>query len=202
MYIVREVDDKKAHAEIEARNALWLDSFLTQTIRLSVRPEVGDHTYFSGTLVRSLNFIATLNLSQEPGTLRDDFVHMTGSDHEPPHPDRVRDLFLDFIVKSNKKWVDEGPLEVAAYILWQINWLHPFVEGNGRTARAAAYYALCKKIGQVLPGRRNMMYFLRERERDYISALQAADRSLQMGTLDLSLLSKLINDTLVAQLRS
>jgi Fic family protein len=35
---------------------------------------------------------------------------------------------------------------LAAYVLWHVNWIHPFQDGNGRTARAACYFAVCRWI--------------------------------------------------------
>jgi prophage maintenance system killer protein len=31
-----------------------------------------------------------------------------------------------------------------------MNWIHPFIEGNGRTARAVAYYVFCVRDGALL----------------------------------------------------
>lgn len=44
------------------------------------------------------------------------------------------------------------PIHTAAYLMWRINWIHPFLGGNGRTARAVAYLSLCVRLGYVLPG--------------------------------------------------
>src|SRR4051812_41331333 len=46
----------------------------------------------------------------------------------------------------------ESPIHIAAYLLWRLNWIHPFSGGNGRTSRAVSYYALCVRLGFVLPG--------------------------------------------------
>jgi hypothetical protein len=39
------------------------------------------------------------------------------------------------------------PTELAAYGLWRLNWIHPFVEGNGRTARAVCYFTSMRPVG-------------------------------------------------------
>ncbi|MEX1365172.1 MAG: Fic family protein [Nannocystaceae bacterium] len=36
------------------------------------------------------------------------------------------------------------------YTLWRLNWIHPFVEGNGRTARAACYYFKVDELAAYL----------------------------------------------------
>jgi fido (protein-threonine AMPylation protein) len=38
------------------------------------------------------------------------------------------------------------------HLMWRINWIHPFDDGNGRTARMASYAVLCVLLGYELPG--------------------------------------------------
>ena len=40
--------------------------------------------------------------------------------------------------------------QLAAFTLWRMCWIHPFIEGNGRIVRAACYYVMCVKAGKVL----------------------------------------------------
>lgn len=73
----------------------------------------------------------------------------------------------------------EGPRIVyrAAYVLWRICWIHPFAGGNGRTARAAAYFQLALDLGFLLPGPSIHVYIKENRDR-YIEALRVADESV------------------------
>ena len=62
------------------------------------------------------------------------------------------DRFFSLI---HENWdVLDHPTMLPAYALWRLNWIHPFVEGNGRTARAACYYLICMRQGRLLPGRK------------------------------------------------
>ncbi len=74
---------------------------------------------------------------------------------------------------------------MAAYGLWRLNWIHPFVEGNGRTARAVCYYLLCVRSGALLRGRKIVPERIREDRQGYESALAAADRAWHVGNLDI-----------------
>ena len=70
-----------------------------------------------------------------------------------------------------------GTVELVACVLWRINHSHPFINGNGRTARAVWYLVLCMKSGGLLPGNEILPELLRRngtRDR-YRSALQEAD---------------------------
>ena len=90
---------------------------------------------------------------------------------------------------------------MAAFMLWRLNWVHPFIEGNGRTARAACYYLLCLKAGALLPGRKIVPERIRENRAPYYAALQAADRQWEEGQLDCWELANYLEGLLIAQLK-
>ena len=80
------------------------------------------------------------------------------------------------------------------------NWIHPFVKGNGRTARAACYYLICLKHGKLLPGKKIVPERIRENRQPYYAALQAADRAWDEGKLDVSEIAKYLGELLIGQL--
>jgi hypothetical protein len=51
----------------------------------------------------------------------------------------------------NENW-KKSAVHLAAYVLWKMNWIHPFADGNGRTARAVSYVVLSIKLDSLLPG--------------------------------------------------
>jgi Fic family protein len=59
------------------------------------------------------------------------------------------------------------PVRQAAYVLWAVNSIHPFADGNGRVARASSSLFLFRAIG--LP-----MVLTPERRLDYLTALALA----------------------------
>ena len=82
----------------------------------------------------------------------------------------------------HENWaIADHPTLWAAFALWRLNWIHPFVEGNGRTARAACYYLLCLKHGQLLPGSKIVPERIRENRAPYYAALKAADVAWEQG---------------------
>ena len=50
---------------------------------------------------------------------------------------------LDFTVEMQTRFTD--PFEVAAFLLYNIATLHPFCDGNKRTAFMSAYLLLCQE---------------------------------------------------------
>lgn len=93
----------------------------------------------------------------------------------------------DFVNLVNRYWQATDPLTLSAFALWSINHIHPFVNGNGRTARAVCYFILCVKSGGLLPGDTILPEMLRaepDRTR-YVQALQRADQGDENNLDDL-----------------
>jgi Fic family protein len=86
------------------------------------------------------------------------------------------------------------PIHLTAYVLWRLNWIHPFTDGNGRTARAVAYMLLCIRLGYRLPGTKTIPELIAVDKDPYYGALEAADES------DLTVLERLLAALLAKQL--
>jgi Fic family protein len=120
--------------------------------------------------------------------------------HKPPHFKEVPELMDRFISTIHENWFNWPATLLAAYGLWRLLWVHPFIEGNGRTARAACYYLLCARSGALLPGRKIVPERIRDNRPAYYAALQAADKAWEEGNLYLSLLEDYLAELLIAQL--
>jgi Fic family protein len=81
-----------------------------------------------------------------------------------------------------------------------MNWIHPFIEGNGRTARAASYYLLCVRHGALLGGSKIVPERIKENRQGYEDALMAADSAWEAGHLDFSAMEAYLAGLLQAQL--
>lgn len=146
-----------------------------------------------------LNHTAVANISQFGGRYREEPIYV--GDHCPPHFREVPNLMDRFFSVIHENWgIEDHPTLLPAYALWRLNWIHPFVEGNGRTARAACYYLLCLKQGQLLPGGRIVPERIRENRKPYYAALQAADAAWEQGHFDVSGLTQYLSDLLKQQL--
>ena len=122
---------------------------------------------------------ATLFLLNNPGDFRDVNVHVVdgngGVRYQPPPHEEVSGHIIAFFESLEKKWKLCSAQEIGAFSLWMINWIHPFRNGNGRTARAFCYACLCLKYGFVLPGNKTVIDLMMEQREEYCSALNAAD---------------------------
>jgi Fic family protein len=81
-----------------------------------------------------------------------------------------------------------------------MNWIHPFIEENGRTVRAACYYLLCTKSGGLLGGTKIIPERIRENREPYYAALKAADKAWERGDLDFSDMEEYLAGLLAEQM--
>jgi Fic family protein len=158
-------------------------------------------------VLKEFHRTATLFLLHAPGEFRDGPVVVTDGNgsivHKPPPDDEVPshiDRFFDDLVKS---WPSKTPQEIGAFCLWMINWVHPFKNGNGRSARAFCYACLCLKIGFVLPGTKTVIDLIMEQRDDYYAALRVADNAYDANAEpDLAPMIEFVDRLLFEQLSS
>jgi Fic family protein len=193
---LRKNDDPDLYARVEEKNLLRQYDLLTNCIEIGLRRGVDN---FDKYVLWSLNSAATTNIAQHGGRYREQPIYV--GNYIPPHFDRVPSLMDQFISDVHENWdILTGPTEMAAYALWRMNWIHPFVEGNGRTARAACYYLICLKAGRLLRGTKIVPERIRENRPAYYAALQEADRAWAAGHFDVSALSSYLDVLLADQL--
>ncbi len=149
--------------------------------------------FLSSQVIKALNYHAIACLHAYAGEFRP--CKVTVGAHNPPSEYRVQSLMDDFVNVVNRNWESADPVALAALVLWRLNWIHPFINGNGRTARAACYFVLCVKIGAWLPGSVILPELIRRERARYEAGLQHADT-----TGDISLLHGLLAELVQEQL--
>jgi Fic family protein len=109
------------------------------------------------------------------GTFRNTPVKIIGSGHEPVEIFMVPEEVEHLCEYVNDNWSTESALHLAAYVLWRLNWVHPFADGNGRTARTVSYVVLSVKLDSILPGVPTIPDQIASDKTPYYRALEAAD---------------------------
>lgn len=203
--ILYDLSNSEAHPAYQAlaiSNGDRQFSFLQSVISAAI--ETGQ-CFLSQTIMKSLNYHAIACLHTNAGEYRPCAVHVVYPDpsqnYVAPEHYRVTALMDDFINSSNALWGNVDPILLASYVLWRLCHIHPFINGNGRTARAAAYFTICVKTGGWLPGTENMTTLMKNHP-DYNSSLKLADASVAQGQLDLSSVVNMITDCINQQLAS
>jgi Fic family protein len=193
---IRKSDDPEFYAWIEEKNLLRQYDLLTNCIEIGLKKGIDAFDKYT---LWNLNAAAVSNIAQFGGRYREQPISV--GNHTPPHFNLVDRLMDSFISIIHENWdIIDGPTELAAFALWKMNWIHPFVEGNGRTARAACYYLICLRQGKLLGGSKTVPERIRENREQYYSALRAADAAYADGHFDVSDLASYLADLLAAQL--
>jgi Fic family protein len=193
---VRKKDDPVLYAGVEEQNLLRQYDLLSNCIEIGLKKGI---EAFDKYTLWALNHVAVANISQFGGRYREEPIYV--GTHIPPHfkdvPNQMDRFFS--IVHENWTLVDH-PTYMAAYALWRLNWIHPFVEGNGRTARAACYYLISLKQNRLLGGRKTVPERIRENRQPYYDGLKAADIAWENGQYDVNELAEYLAGLLKGQL--
>lgn len=152
--------------------------------------------------ILTLHKLALDGLSRYAGTWRPSPVRIEKSKHQPPHESQVPELVEEMCDWVNDHWDTESALGLCAYVMWRLNWIHPFLDGNGRTSRAISYLVLCAKIGDRLPGTLTIPEQIAAGREPYYQALEAADNAFASGEIDVSEMENVLQDYLAVQLGS
>jgi Fic family protein len=193
---VREVDDPVLFARVQEQNLLRQYDLLTNCIEIGLAKGI---EAFDKYTLWSLNAAAVSNIAQFGGRFREQPIYV-GS-HIPPHFKEVPALMDQLLSVVHENWdVMDHPTLLPAYVLWRLDWIHPFIEGNGRTARASCYYLICLRHGGLLPGQKIVPERIRENRPRYYAALQEADRHWADGQFNVDALAEYLADLLEAQL--
>lgn len=104
-----------------------------------VREKVAAGTVLSEGLVKDIHGIIMENISTG-GIYRSCDVAITGASHTPPTPNDMYSQIKYFYSRSDRS--DLNPIELAAWIHAEFVRIHPFTDGNGRTARLIMNYSL------------------------------------------------------------
>ena len=194
---VRETDDPVLFARVQEQNLLRQYDLLTNCVEIGLAKGI---EAFDKYTLWFLNAAATANIAQFGGRFRRQPIYV--GNHIPPHFEQVPELVDEFLSVIHENWtIEKHPTVLQAYALWRLNWIHPFIEGNGRTARAACYLLLCLRQGKLLPGRRIVPERIRENRQPYYAALGAADQHWADGEFNVDELANYLLGLLADQLR-
>ena len=193
------ITDPDELAALEARNGLrqfdvtklLIDEFLNTERPFRLRPS---------TLLQ-LQRVALEGISAYAGNYRPADIEIAGSKHTPIGAHLVPASVEDMCDYVNDNWGNSSPIHLAAFVMWRLNWIHPFDDGNGRTSRALSYLVLCVRTGMQLPGANTIPEQIARNKKPYYDALEDADEHFKnCEKIDLSKLEKLLESLLATQL--
>lgn len=197
LFELTENENHPVYQRLEIENGERQYSLLLSVVQAALEMQ---KVFLSQEVIKAFNFQAITCLHTNAGQYRP--CEVVVGTHKPPQHFRVQALMDDFVNVINREWSSADPVKLASFVLWRLNHIHPFINGNGRTARAACYFVLCLSSGGLIPGSPILPELLKRDRADYVIALQQADASLAIGPLDLTALHGLVERLLIEQLAS
>jgi len=191
------ISDPQEKAAAEARNG-----FRQYDAAISAIHTALDRGSFKlrPSLILGLQREALAGISSYAGNYRPGGVAIEGSKHEPVGAHSVPELVEDICDYVNDHWNDSTPIHLASYVMWRLNWIHPFADGNGRTSRIVSYAVLSIRAGSILPGTPTIPDQIVDNRKPYFDALDAADLAFREGKIDVTKMEELLGALLARQL--
>ena len=191
-------EDHPVYQQLEVSNGNRQYDFLHSIVLASLamgRPFLSQH------IIKAFNFQAITCLHINAGEYRPCPVSVGA--HAGPEHYRVPALMDDFVNVVNRNWDQTDAVALATFVLWRLNNIHPFINGNGRTARASCYFVLCVKSGGLLPGQTILPELIRRNRQEHIDALQHAHETFAAtGDPDLAPLHAILTRLIDEQIAS
>lgn len=123
--------DKEQKAALEARNGLLQAD---EMFRLASEAISSGLFRLRPSVIQGFQRLAIKDIYTCAGNYRTTPVYIHGTEHQPPEPHEVPELvegMCDYVNDNG----DKSPLHLSSYVMWRVNWIHPFAGGNGRTSR-------------------------------------------------------------------
>lgn len=195
------ITDPIERAEAEARNGILQFDAACGIISEALEAiKSGNRWRLRVSHIMAFHGIALKGISPHAGITRPSKVEISGSSHEPVPAHLVMNLLEELCDYVNENWEESSHIHLASYVMWRLNWIHPFSDGNGRTSRICSYLILCIKIGSLLPGKKTIPDQIVDNRKPYFDALEAADSSYKNGVIDVTEMEELLTGMLAAQL--
>jgi Fic family protein len=128
------ITDPEELARQEALNGLRQFDKVVEMIEYFLQP--GYSFRLRPSHILTLNRIALEGISSYAGNWRPSDIEIGGSRHKPPGAHQVPEFVVDMCEYVNENWTKRNALYLSAYVMWRLNWIHPFTDGNGRTVES------------------------------------------------------------------
>lgn len=129
------ISQNPAKEDQEILNALRADGFVYE--------QYEDGADLDARMIREINR-QLLDTLKEGGEFRRIQVEISGASFQPPAPPDIAPL-IDDILRGYRDAAFLHPVIQAAWVHHQISFVHPFIDGNGRTARLIQDFVLLKR---------------------------------------------------------
>ena len=119
--------------------------------------------------IKRIHTLLMDRLLHEPGAYRTGAARIAGANIMPPKSPEIPEKIIELLKWLNENPYEYPPIELSARFMHRFLVIHPFQDGNGRTARLLMNLVLMKNGYPVLTN-----ISIRDRKK-YLSALREAD---------------------------
>lgn len=154
-------------------NVYRLQELVDSTITGACTP--GSRFSLTEEMIQRLHGVAMNRLLDRAGVYRQCPVGISNSPHKPPNWMDVPAQMRTMCEYVSLHWDQADLVHLSSFVLWRMNWIHPFENGNGRTSRATSYMVLNIKHGTLLPSKNSIIEQIVKDRSPYYAALRAAD---------------------------
>ena len=121
------IGEKPLHDSISAKNHPGAIGFIEEVVY--------ENTPLTEEAVLRLHELILHDISDHAGAYRKTGVRITGATFSPPRSEEVPRLMSELVEWLEKNLEEYSPIELAALFHHKFVHIHPFSDGNGRTAR-------------------------------------------------------------------
>ena len=134
------VKNKPLKDHLEAKDHYEALEYLYELVRPQNQPTISEK------LTRDLHSLVMKKTDEDwAGRYRQSNVFITGADYTPPDSSTVPSAMAQLINWFGQNRRKLHPIELAARLHHRLVFIHPFLDGNGRTARLLMNVVLMKK---------------------------------------------------------
>jgi Fic family protein len=155
------LEESHTKTEQEILNALRADE---HTYEIALEKDIITEVF-----IRDLNRLIEHGIGETPGRYRDRGIKISHANFIPPGPHEIRPLMQELVSSFNSA-TSAHPIVRAVWLHARFTYIHPFLDGNGRTGRLMQDFALLS--GGLFP-----TGIPTSKRDDYYDALAAADKS-------------------------
>jgi len=94
-----------------------------------------ENTALTENLIKQIHFLVLMHDASGKGVYRSLPVRIMGASHTPPQPYLIQKQMEDLIFNYNKWLKTKSVIEVVSLLHLNFEFIHPFIDGNGRTGR-------------------------------------------------------------------
>jgi Fic family protein len=122
------IHGKSIREHLEARNHPEAIAYIEELAQKRRTIEQDDILKVHKLLMRGID-------DQNAGKYRTGQVRVAGATFMPPRTDRIQPLINELLQTLSRNPDELTPIELAAFFHHKLVYIHPFIDGNGRTAR-------------------------------------------------------------------